>query len=401
MTLFPRRIARDLWLAPHRPLFLAAALWAVVALFWWQFGEGLALPSPGLGTPALWHVHEMLAGFGGASMAAYFLTAVSGWTARPPVTGRVLQGIVVLWIAARLAMLWGDSLPVPLLVLPGLGYFGLVAGVLLRDILAARVWGKLGFPAAVLALGLADLLFVLAARGEGAGFDIQALTRALWMFFAIKVSIIGGKMLPAFTGNWLKLVGHPAMPRQNLLADRIGLALLFAALGLTLAGRDDPGAVALVCAGLAQGWRLAGWARARALRNPLLAMLHLTFLWLPVGLVLVGIARLMPGLLPEADAVHALTMGAMGGMILSIAARAAARRDGPALQAGPLLVVAYALVWASTWARLAAGMASDLHDPLLAGVALLWCGGWALFLVAFLPTVAGQVIRPVFSGPRA
>lgn len=400
MTLSPKRLS-DLWLAPHRPLFLAAGLWSVLALAWWQWGVALGLPSPGLGTPVHWHAHEMLAGFGGASMAAYFLTAVTGWTGRPPVTGRLLQAVVALWCLERLAMVWGDSLPLPLLLLPGIGYFGLVAGLLYRDILGARVWGKLGFPSAVLALGLADLLFVVAAREGTLPFDMQALTRALWMFFAIKVSVIGGKMLPAFTSNWLKLIGRGRMPRQNPLADRLGLLLLFAALGLTLAGVERASAVALMLAALVQLWRFAGWASLTAFGNPLLAMLHLTFLWLPFGLMLVGLARLFPEILREADVVHALTMGAMGGMILSIAARAAARRDGPALRAGPMLILGYALIWLATGARLAVDALPDHYAGLIAGAATLWTLGWALFLLAFLPTALGPVLRPIFSGPKA
>src|SRR5690606_32042593 len=155
------------------------------------------------------------------------------------------------------------------------------------------------------------------------------------------------------------LIGKGRMPRQNPLADRLGLLLLFAALGLTLAGVERASAVALMLAALAQLWRFAGWASLTALGNPLLAVLHLTFPWLPVGLMLVGLARLSPEILREADAVHALTMGAMGGMILSIAARAAARRDGPALRAGPMLILGYALIWLATGARLAVDALPD------------------------------------------
>lgn len=391
----------DLWLAPHRPLFLAAALWSVLALAWWQWGISAGLPSPSLGTPTLWHAHEMLTGFGGASMAAYFLTAVTGWTGRPPTTGRLLQVVVALWFLERIAMVRAEALPLPLLLLPGIGYFGLVAALLIHDIFCARVWGKLGFPAAVLGLGLADLLFVLEAREGATPFDSATLTRALWMFFAIKVSVIGGKMLPAFSGNWLKLVGHDRLPHPSLLADRLGLALLFIALGLTLAGSETASAVTLLVAAPLQLWRLVLWTRLPALRNPLLAMLHATFLWLPVGLALVGLARLVPDVLREADVVHALTMGAMGGMILSIAARAAARRDGPALRAGSLLILAYALIWLATWARLAVGVLPQHYLPLVEQAAGLWTAGWVVFLAAFLPTAVGPVLRPIFSGPRA
>ncbi|NCU19544.1 NnrS family protein [Candidatus Falkowbacteria bacterium] len=401
MTPTPAQLS-DLWLAPHRPLFLAAGCWAFLAVLWWQWGAGLGLAPPSLGTPTLWHVHEMVFGFGAASMAAYFLTAVTSWTGRPALTGPGLQALVALWVTARAAMLGADSLPLPVLIAPGLGYFALLAGVLARDIAAARVWGKLGFPAAVAALGLVDVLFIIAARQGWALFDTVALVRAGVMFFAIKVAVIAGGMIPAFTGNWLRQVGAMVPPpRENRLANRLGLATLFAALALTLAGAEVTSGLALIIAGLVQGWRLSGWRMRAALRNPLLAMMQLTFLWLVIGLILVGVARLLPGLWPEADAVHALTMGAMSGMVMSVAARAAARREGGALIAGRLLPLAFAVLWSAAWVRVASPLFADSYAALVAAAATIWCAAWALFLVAFVPRIFGPVLRPVFSGARA
>ncbi len=394
---------RDIWCAPHRPLFLVAGLWALLALFWWQWGWLLwpAIGLPFLGTPTLWHVHEMVLGFGGASVAAYFLTAVTSWTSRPPLTGRPLMLLLSFWIAARLVMLQAQTLPLPLLLLPGALYFGMVAAVLLRDITAARCWKKLGFPGAILALGLTDALLVVATR-EGWGLDIIALKRAAVMFFAIKVAVIAGGMIPAFTANWLRQVGPKvALPWENRFVNHGGLLLLFLALGLTLIGAEAPSAWALIAAGLVQAWRFAGWRSHAVLRNPLLVMMHITFASLVVGLVLVGVARLMPDFWPESDAMHALTMGAMSGMVLSVASRAAARRVGGALHAGPLLPTAYALVWLGAWLRVSESFLIGYIDNPISVSAMLWCSGWVIFLAAFVPTLFGPVLRPVFSGSRA
>ena len=232
--------------------------------------------------------------------------------------------------------------------------------------------------------------------------DASALLGGLVMFFVIKVSIIGGKMLPAFTGNWLRLKRAAVPPpRDNRLANRLGLAMLFLALALTLLGADAASALALIAAGPLQFWRLAGWRGRHALDNALLVMMHGAFVWLSLGLVLTGLARLMPDLLREADLVHALTMGAMAGMILSIAARAAARRDDGALRAGPLLTGACALLWGAATVRLGVTVWPGDQDHLTGAAALLWSGGWGLFLLAYLPTILGPVIRPIFSGARA
>ncbi|MBN2631702.1 MAG: NnrS family protein [Rhodobacteraceae bacterium] len=392
----------DLWLAPHRPLFLAASVWAGAAVLWWQWGALAGLAAPSLGTPTLWHVHEMILGFGSASMAAYFLTAVTSWTAQPPLTGRGLQGLVALWATTRLVMLAGDSLPLPVLIAPGLGFFTLLTAVLLRDIAASRVWTKLGFPAAVASLAVIDLLFVIAARQGQAVFDSTALVRIAILFFAIKVSVVAGGMIPAFTGNWLRQTASSLTPPHTpALANTIGRITLGASVVLTLAGAEVASGIALILSGLVQGWRLMGWRSRAALRNPLLAMLHLSFLWLVVGLVLVGTARLAPDLLAEADAVHALTMGAISGLAMSVAARAASRRNGGTLRASPLLVLAFAGLASAALIRISATLFPDSRALLEPVAAALWCGAWAVFLVGFLPSLRGPVLRPVFSGARA
>lgn len=392
----------DLWLAPHRPLFMLGALFSALALFWWQWGwRWPQIGLPRLGTPTIWHVHEMVVGFGGASAAAYFLTAVTSWTSRPPLTGRPLMLLTAFWVAARLVMLDSHALPLPLVLIPGALYFGMVTAVLLRDIRAARAWVKLGFPGAIMALGIVDALLVVVAR-EGWNLDIIALKRAAVMFFAMKVAVIAGGMIPAFTANWLRQVGSPvAQPLENRPANRLGLAALYVALALTLAGAETASGWALIAAGLLQGWRLAGWRSFAVLGNALLAMMHATFCSLVLGLVMVGVARLAPEFWPERDAVHALTMGAMSGMVLSVASRAAARREGGALRSGPLLALAYGLVWLGAWIRACSPFLSGWCDNPVALSAALWCAGWLFFLAAFVPTVVGPVLRPVLSGARA
>lgn len=218
------------------------------------------------------------------------------------------------------------------------------------------------------------------------------------MLFALLIAVIGGRMIPAFTDNWLRQTGTAARCRPTP-SPTGGPLLIAAGAGLMLA-EAGAAAGALVAAGLVQGWRLALWRGWRIRANPLLLMLHAGFAWLPAGLVLTGLARLLPLRLAEVDMLHALTMGAMGGMILAVAARAAARREGGALVAGRLLAAAALLLWLAVWLRLAAGPWPGAAAVLNGAAALAWLGGWAAFLAAFLPTTFGPVRRPVFSGTR-
>ncbi|MCE6962123.1 NnrS family protein [Cereibacter sphaeroides] len=392
----------SIWLAPHRPLFLAAGLWALVALVWWHWGGAMGLSTPVLGTSGLWHGHEMLFGLGSAAVGGYFLTASMSWRGADPLSGRPLMALVALWLLGRVALLaeglW-PGLPLWLLQPAALGYFLLLGGLLAREAVAARRWPKLGFAAGIFAFGLAETLYLRAAVTEVMP-DSATMVRVGWMFFAIKISIIGGRMVPAFTLNWLRQAGLTvADPAPRPALGWAALGLLWSALALTFAGEETVSALALIAAGILQGIRLAGWRGWHARGNLLLLVLHATFGWLAAGLVLVGLARL--GLLPlaEMDALHALTMGAMSGMILSLAARAAAPRDGGPLRARPTMIGAFALIWSAALLRLAAPLAPSADVVTLA--AALWCLGWLSFLAGYLPTVLGPVARPVFSGPRA
>lgn len=395
----PRPFA-DLWLMPHRPFLLAAAAWAAVAILWWQWGAALGLAPPVLGTAAMWHAHEMLAGMGSAAAAGYLLTALASWTGRPAPSGRVLKLLVGCWLLQRLAMAAPGVVPPALALLPGAGFFGLLSAVLAIGILRAGAWRRLGLAAVIALLGAGDALLIHAALEGWARPDPALLARAGVMLFALLIAVIGGRMIPAFTDNWLRQTGAAARCRPTPIADRLGPLLIAAAAGLMLAEAGAAAGAALVAAGLVQGWRLALWRGWTIRANPLLLMLHAGFAWLPAGLVLTGLARLLPLRLAEVDMLHALTMGAMGGMILAVAARAAARRAGGALVAGRLLAAAALLLWLAVWLRLAAGPWPGAAAVLNGAAALAWLGGWAAFLAAFLPSAFGPVRRPVFSGTR-
>jgi len=391
-----RRPLAGLWLMPHRPFLLAAAVWAAGAVLWWQWGS-----PPALGSPALWHGHEMVVGMGGAAAAGYLLTALASWTGQPPPAGRVLQVLVACWLLQRLAMAAAAALPPALAVLPGIGFFGLLAALLARGVIRARAWSRLGFAAAVAVLGAGDAVLILAAAGNTSLPDPALLLRGGVMLFALLISVIGGRMVPAFTDNRLQQRGTGLRCRATPVADRIAPLLIALAGGLAVAPAEALAGPVLLAAGLLEARRAGGWRLWHIRHEPLLVMLQAGYAWLPAGLVLAGLACLFPARLPGAVMIHALTMGAMGGMILAIAARAAARREGGALRAGRRLVAAGVCLWLAVWLRLAVALWPGAA-PVLNGVAAaVWALGWAAFAAAHLPTLLGPVRRPVFSGPRA
>lgn len=377
-----------LWQAAHRPLFLGAGLAALLAPVVWLWPGGFGAD------PVFWHLHELLFGMGGAAVGGYLLTALPSWTGAGPAAPQIVRALTLLWIVARLAMLWSGILPFGVLLPLALGYVAALALVMARALVAAGAWSRLWSVGAVAGLMLGDGLVLAEARGIVEAPDMPL---GMVLLFATLIGLIGGRAVPAFTISWLQHEGTPPRVRDSrgLAALAVGATALGG--GLALGGFPGTAGACLLLAGVLHGARMAGWQSARARRYPALFMLHLAWAWLPLGLILLGFALLCPQGLPRAAALHALTMGAMGAMILAIAGRAAMRRHGRRLIAGRGLVLAFALVWlAALWRVAAPVVPAGWPDPVIASAAL-WMLGWAVFLWAFRAALRGPVPWPVLS----
>lgn len=375
-----------LWRAPHLPLFLLASVWGALVPLVWLF--------PGLtDDPVGWHRQELILGFAGAAMGGYLLTALPHWVkqaggpARTATRGRALQILVAAWIAGRVAALQPDN---GLIVLAGIALYPLgLCACLLVPVLSARLWSRLPIALAPVALLLAGLRLRLSGDG---------LTAVLGM--ALLVAVVGGRIVPAFLAA---RAGQDVPPRRAALPlmDRLADLLLAAAVAAHLTGTGESATGALLLAAASgQALRMARWPLRRGVAGQAdLAMLVIAWLWLPVGLALTGFGLLLPDVLvnlPLATALHALTMGMMGGMILAVMARASMRRVPGALRAGTGHSAAFVLVMIATVLRLApAGSPGALIVP-----AALWCLGWAIFVACAARAVGKPVPHPVLSAAR-
>lgn len=386
-------LSHPLWRAAHLPLFLCAGLAALLVPAVWLWPGGLGAD------PLRWHLHELLFGMGGAAVGGYLLTALPSWTgAEGRVGPQGVRALTLLWLLARLALLLAESLPFWLILTMALAYFAALAVVLAGHLIAARVWRRLWLVGAIAGLALGDAVVLADRLGwRDTAFDPLAMV----LLFAVLISIIGGRAVPAFTRSWL----HTTASRRNfhdgwLLSSG---ALIATALGggMALAGQTTAAGTWLVLAGVLHGLRLIGWQTLHTRQYPALLMLHLAWLWLPVGLILMGTAMLRPQALPLAAATHGLTMGAMGSMILAIAGRAAMARQGGRLIAGRGLVVAFAVVWLAALLRvLTPFVPQNWPDPVVASAAL-WMLGWCIFLWAYRPALHDPLPFPILSAQRS
>jgi uncharacterized protein involved in response to NO len=334
----------------------------------------------------------LLFGMGGAAVGGYLLTALPAWTGGGGVSPRTLQALTLLWLTARLSAI--KVLPVWLLLPLGSGYFALLAVVLAHALLTAGAWSRLWSVAAVAALGLGSAAF------QAGMLSASMVPAAMVFLFALLIGGIGGRAVPAFTRSWLQKEAPLHQLRDRRLLSLMAQAATALGGGLVLAGQETPAGICLLTAGTIQGLRLASWHPLSARRYPALSLLHLAWAWLPIGLILMGTALLRPDLLPPATALHALTMGAMGMMILAISGRAAMERRGGRLMVGRGLAVAFILIWLATALRVLAPFLIGIGtDPIMASAAL-WIAGWAAYLWALRPALQGEPAWPVFSARR-
>ena len=368
--------------AGFRPFFLLAGLWAMLALPLWlaAFRGHVALPSA-FG-PVTWHAHEMLFGFVQAAIAGFLLTAVPNWTGRMPIQGWSLGGLAFLFLSGRVAVTFSAATGPGIAALVDLAFPAALIAALGREIVVGRNWRNLPMIGALSLFGAANALIHLEALG-------WAATAALGLRLGIGVvlllvGLVGGRIIPSFTRNWLVKRGATRLPAPIGRFDAAVMAVTALALAVWVVAPDRALVAPLMgLASLANFVRVARWRGYLTAAEPLVWVLHLGFFWLPVGLALMAIAPLAP-LLPSA-ALHALTGGAMATMILAVSTRATLGHTGRALHADRATTTIYALVTVAAITRTVAGVPSAGYVTLLMVAGAAWAGAFALFLLVYGP----------------
>jgi uncharacterized protein involved in response to NO len=360
-----------------RPFFLLAGLIATAAIPLWLliYTGRIALSGPF--APLDWHIHEMLFGYTSAVVAGFLFTAVPNWTGRMPARGRPLALLAALWLAGRLAVAGLLGLgPLPVMLIDG-AFLVAIGGMIGIEITAGRNWKNLKVLVPVTLYAGANLAFHLEAL---AGDSTAPARRAGFAVLILLVMLIGGRILPSFTRNWLAARGARRLPVPANRFDTLCLAAGALALLLWTARPESPatGAALLLAAAL-HVLRLIRWRGTASWRSPLLLMLHLAYAALPLGLAATACAGF--GLAAPMIGFHILGIAAIGGMTLAVMMRAAMGHTGRPLEAGPLLTLAFAFIPAAALVRVLAGTSV----PALALAGLLWTAGFALFCLKVGP----------------
>jgi uncharacterized protein involved in response to NO len=390
-----KRPAFALFAYGFRPFFLAVGVYAVLGLIaWlWIYMTG-AQPLPS--QPAqLWHGHEMLYGFVGAAIAGFLLTAVPSWTSARGFAGTPLILLAALWLTGRLAFAAAAVLPLTIVAVFDLAFIPVLAGMLAPPLLRARNRNS-PLLLVLASFWLTDVVFLYALMRDDVLLARTTLLVAIDIVLLL-VTVIGGRIVPAFTASALRARGLATDLRTSRWTDGIVIAAMIAVVFVDIIApwHRAAGAVAAVAA-IAHAWRLIGWRSWRALDEPLVWSLHLAYVWLPAGLAMKAL-YLAGNVAWAAHWLHALTIGVAAAMILAVMTRASLGHTGRPLLASRLIGGAYILLSLAAVVRVfAPPLALGAYQWSVMGAGLLWICAFAIFIGVYAPIL----LRPRLDGRR-
>ncbi|MBL8276926.1 MAG: NnrS family protein [Pelomonas sp.] len=362
-----------------RPFYLLAAVFAALSVPLWALQFSGWLGHAYLAGP-VWHAHEMLFGFALAVIVGFLFTAGRNWTNQPTPTGWPLAALAGLWLVARVLLLTPFGLAAALANVA----FPLAAAVALaRPLIRAGSRRNYFFVGLLVLMGAAAAVVHAAELGWltwpagvaiGVGLDVVLFI----------VAVMAGRVVPMFTNNGVPGAAAARHPHVERLALGSVLALLGAdAFGLT----GGPVAVLALVGMAAHAARWWLWQPWRTRRVPLVWVLHLAYAWVPVHLALRVTASL--GWTLPALATHALTVGAIGGLVIGMMTRTARGHTGRPLKADRWEVACYGLVALAAVARVGLPLvapAQTVHAALAS--ALLWSAGFGVYAVRYWPVLS-------------
>jgi len=339
--------------------------------------------------PISWHAHEFLFGYLSAIVAGFLLTAVPNWTGRRSIGALPLAGMFGLWLAGRAAMAVSANLSPIWVATIDLAMPIMLATTIAKEILKGRSWRNLAVLAMLLLLIIGNGIFHWeAAKGvhaaEGLGLRI-GLAAAIMM-----VTIIGGRIVPAFTRSWLAQRAEGSLPAPFGLCDMAALLVISIALTLWVITPENRWTgLSLISAGLIHVVRLSRWQGYRTIAEPLVWVLHLGYAFVPIGALALGLAVIGGTPWPSNAAQHLWMAGAIGLMTLAVMTRATLGHTGYALHAGPGTAGVYLLLLMAAAIRLGAGLLPDLSYELTLLSGVCWILAFSIFIILYgLPLVA-------------
>lgn len=366
-----------------RPFFLSAGLYACITVVAWISHLSGWFDLPAGIAPSQWHAHEMVFGYAGAAMAGFFLTAAPNWSGRPPLKGIGLALLFAVWVSGRLVFWFPGHLPPFWIAVVDIAFIPVLALTVLRALIGNLARQGVFFIVFGVLTG-ANIMFHADALNWNGGDPRVALILALDGFLII-MTVIGGRVVPSFTANYLRAHAPGLQQRSSAMLERSVMLLTAAVIILDISDATIWMGVVAIAAAVAHAIRLIGWNGHATFGSPIVWVLHFGYAWIPISLLLRGLAGV--GITASAEAsLHALGIGAVGTLTLAVMSRAALGHTGRPLQASAGTVGAYCLVISAAVIRIATALIESI--PIAWGYSLsavAWAAGFALFSWIYFP----------------
>ena len=364
-----------------RPFFLLGSIWAGLEVLAWLpmfYGE---LSVETAFSPRDWHVHELLFGYVPAVVAGFLLTAIPNWTGRLPLQGPPLAGLVAAWLAGRIAVTLSGSIGwMAAAILDG-AFLVLMLAAVTREIVAGKNWRNLKMAGMIGLLAAANAAFHLEAHVTG--MAVHA-TRGGIAVTLMLIMVVGGRIIPSFTRNWLARRPPGRLPAPFGRFDENCIVVSACSLALWVAVPDElPTAAMMIAAAAFNTARLCRWAGDRTITDRLVLVLHAGYLFVPVGFLLNGLAAF--DVVAPSAGIHAWTVGAVGMMTLAVMSRASLGHTGRELVASPGLQAVYGSAAVAAVARVCAAVHPPWGDVLLPLSACAWVAAFLGFAILYAP----------------
>ncbi len=365
---------------PFRPFFLAGAGFASLSIALWALVLSGQIQLTFYGGAYWWHLHEMLFGFSSAIVMGFLLTAVKNWTGLSGLNGWPLAGLFLLWLSARVLMIVPLPLPPAVLIALDLAFLPIGLVLLMRPIVKAQRWRNLVFlPVLTAMIAMNGIMHIAAHLGQA--LLAQQAAYLMVMVISVLIAIMAGRVFPMFTAN-----GTRTRRVENLLwLERTAIGTLVLSAVVVAYPYLLPHSVALLVlmtAAVLNSWRALRWRPQVTVRTPLLWSLHLAYALLPLSLLLFAVALLVPTF-SRSLALHTLTIGTLGLMMLSMITRVSLGHTGRLLTVDWTMTLAFVAIFFAFLCRVpAAGLVAN-PMPWLMASAVFWCLGFTLFVLRF------------------
>jgi uncharacterized protein involved in response to NO len=369
-----------------RPFFLFGSIFALTAIAIWTMTlAGIISPTP-LNGAFWWHSHEMLFGFVPAIISGFLLTAVQTWTGIPSVKGRKLLFLVVLWMAARILLLVNLNISIYIIMLIDLSFLPLTGVFLGLPLFKIKQYRNMVFLPVLALMAVANLLSYLPQLGYSSEFSTKGF-HGMVMLATLMVALLGGRVIPMFTANGTGT--QKVLPIKWLeFSSLASLLLIFIFLISGLSHFTIVTAVICFISACLHLFRILRWRVWVTFSVPLVWILHLTMIFIPIGLFMMA-AHFAFSKIMLSTALHCLTVGVMGGMIIAMMSRVSLGHTGRMLKASPVIVFGFISILLATLVRTVAVALMPEHITqlwLLAGI--FWCLTFACFIWVYLPILS-------------